>query len=121
MARVGWSRRCVVVGGGRRIAGWRPRLGQWFLALAFVLPAAPVWADPSEPLGDALARMKKNGFSQLPVVEVHLSNPAAREPFRHISLLAGVVLGSISGFGAQSYLLGLAALDMHLTQTTKRR
>src|SRR3989338_7397807 len=47
MARGGWSRRGVVVGGGRRIAGWRPRLGQWFLALAFVLPAAPVWADPS--------------------------------------------------------------------------
>ncbi|MFZ5587622.1 MAG: type II 3-dehydroquinate dehydratase [Thermodesulfobacteriota bacterium] len=42
-----------------------------------------------------------------PVVEVHLSNPAAREPFRHVSHLAGVAAGSISGFGWQSYALAL--------------
>jgi 3-dehydroquinate dehydratase-2 len=41
------------------------------------------------------------------VVEVHLSNPAAREPFRHVSHLAGVAAGSISGFGWQSYALAL--------------
>ncbi len=43
-------------------------------------------------------------------IEVHLSNPAAREPFRHVSTLAGVVNGSIAGFGATSYLLALDAV-----------
>ncbi|MDE3065603.1 MAG: 3-dehydroquinate dehydratase [Acidobacteriota bacterium] len=45
-----------------------------------------------------------------PKVEVHLSNPAAREPFRHRSTLAGVVQGSIAGFGALSYDLALEAV-----------
>jgi 3-dehydroquinate dehydratase-2 len=43
-------------------------------------------------------------------IEVHLSNPAAREPFRHVSTLAGVVNGSIAGFGALSYELALEAV-----------
>jgi 3-dehydroquinate dehydratase-2 len=44
-----------------------------------------------------------------PVIEVHLSNPAAREGFRRRSLIAGVCTGSISGFGAGSYSLALDA------------
>jgi 3-dehydroquinate dehydratase II len=43
-------------------------------------------------------------------IEVHLSNPAAREPYRHTSTLAGVVDGSIAGFGAESYDLALDAV-----------
>jgi 3-dehydroquinate dehydratase-2 len=52
--------------------------------------------------------------SGVPVVEVHLTNTAAREPFRHRSLVAGAALGVVQGFGADSYLLGLRALAGHL-------
>jgi len=45
----------------------------------------------------------------VPVIEVHLSNPHAREEFRHTSFVARAALGSISGFGARSYALALDA------------
>ncbi len=45
-----------------------------------------------------------------PLIEVHLSNPATRESFRHTSVIAGVATGTIAGFGTDSYLLALRAV-----------
>lgn len=45
-----------------------------------------------------------------PLIEVHLSNPLAREEFRHTSVISGVANGTIGGFGPNSYLLALIAL-----------
>jgi 3-dehydroquinate dehydratase-2 len=50
---------------------------------------------------DAVAMLKA------PCIEVHLSNPLAREEFRHTSVVSGVVNGTIAGFGIDSYLLAL--------------
>lgn len=45
-----------------------------------------------------------------PIIEVHLSNPAAREEFRHTSVISGVATGTIAGFGIDSYRLALRAV-----------
>lgn len=59
-------------------------------------------------LSDALAAFDG------PVVEVHLSNPAAREPWRHVSVVAPVAIGSIAGFGGHGYVLAIQAIARHL-------
>ena len=51
-----------------------------------------------------------------PVVEIHISNIAAREEFRHTTLIGGVAIGSIVGFGLDSYTLGVEALKLHLAE-----
>lgn len=55
-------------------------------------------------LRDAAALVTKAG---IPLVEVHISNPHAREEFRHTSVISGVATGVIAGFGFDSYLLAL--------------
>ncbi|MFT5169414.1 MAG: 3-dehydroquinate dehydratase-2 [Candidatus Omnitrophota bacterium] len=64
-------------------------------------PAA--YTHTSVAIRDAIAAVK------VPTIEVHLSNVYAREEFRHTSLIAPVAHGQISGFGVDSYMLGLKA------------
>jgi 3-dehydroquinate dehydratase II len=58
-------------------------------------------------LRDAAALVTKSG---LPLIEVHISNPHAREEFRHTSVISAIATGVIAGFGFDSYLLGLQAI-----------
>lgn len=60
-------------------------------------------------LRDAVAMLKA------PVIEVHLSNPMAREEFRHTSVISGVANGTIAGFGVDSYRLAISAM-LNLTK-----
>jgi len=71
-------------------------------AAILINPAA--YTHTSVAIRDAIAA------SGVPTVEVHLSNIYSREEFRHKSLISPVAKGSILGFGAKSYLLGLEAL-----------
>ena len=58
-------------------------------------------------LRDGAAQVTKAG---IPLIEVHISNPHAREQFRHTSTISGVATGVIAGFGFDSYVLALAAI-----------
>ena len=69
------------------------------------------YTHTSVAIRDALAAVAELG---VPAVEVHLSQPSAREPFRHVSLVAPVCRGSVAGFGAVGYLLALRGLATQL-------
>ncbi len=75
--------------------------------LPVVLNAA-AFTHYSYSIRDAISQIKS------PVIEVHISNPAAREEFRHKSVIAAVCVGTISGFGLHSYYLALRAIDILL-------
>ncbi len=60
-------------------------------------------------------------YASIPAVEVHLSNPAAREPFRRTSLVEDAVVGRIAGFGGFGYVLALSAVLNHIKAGDARR
>ncbi|MAF11932.1 type II 3-dehydroquinate dehydratase [Candidatus Poribacteria bacterium] len=73
-------------------------------------PAA--YTHTSVAIADALAALA------VPVIEIHLSNVAARETFRHHSFVAPIATGTIAGFGLDSYTLALDAMARILSQDT---
>jgi 3-dehydroquinate dehydratase II len=83
------------------LIGWVHEAAELRLPVV-INPAA--FTHYSYALRDALA------MRTAPLIEVHLSNPAARELFRHTSVVSGVADGTIAGFGVSSYLLALRAI-----------
>ncbi len=79
-------------------------------AFAGILLNAGGYSHTSVAIRDAIAAVA------LPCIEVHLSNPDAREPFRRESLLAAVCRGRVMGFGGDSYVLALDGLARMLEQ-----
>ncbi len=72
---------------------------------------APVILNPAAFTHYSYALRDACAMLQAPLIEVHLSNPLAREEFRHTSVVSGVATGTISGFGIDSYRLALRALS----------
>ena len=87
--------------------------------LVDALHDAQNWADgvvfnPGAYAHTSIALRDAISGTGLPVVETHISNIHAREKFRHHSMLAGVCIGTVAGFGVASYEMSLAGLLRHL-------
>lgn len=72
--------------------------------------ATPIVFNPAAFTHYSVAIRDAAAMCTAPIIEVHLSNPIKREEFRHTSLISGLAHGTISGFGANSYLLALRAM-----------
>jgi 3-dehydroquinate dehydratase-2 len=74
--------------------------------------AIPVVLNPAAFTHYSYAVRDAIAMRTAPLIEVHLSNPASREEFRHTSVVAAVASGTIAGFGLDSYRLALRALTL---------
>jgi 3-dehydroquinate dehydratase-2 len=72
--------------------------------------ATPVIINPAAFTHYSYAIRDAAELVKAPLIEVHLSNPLAREEFRHTSVISGVANGTIGGFGPNSYVLAIIAL-----------
>jgi 3-dehydroquinate dehydratase-2 len=72
--------------------------------------AIPVVLNPAAFTHYSYALRDAIAMRTAPLIEVHITNPAAREEFRHTSVVAGVASGTIAGFGLDSYRLALRAI-----------
>ncbi len=84
------------------MVGWIGKAGDD--GFAGILLNAASYTHTSYALHDAIKG------SPLPVIEVHISNPEARESFRHVSVIAAACVAKVAGFGADSYRTALEAL-----------
>ena len=102
-AAAGWSVEVRQTDDEATLVGWLHSAADDLALRGLVLnPAA--WTHTSVAVRDAATMLAA------PFVEVHLSNPLAREEFRHTSLTAGLAKGVIAGFGLDSYRLAIQAL-----------
>jgi 3-dehydroquinate dehydratase-2 len=85
------------------------------VAASGVIVNAAGYTHTSVAILDAIEMLKP------PVIEVHLSNPARRENFRHLSYVAKAATGSITGLGVNSYLLAIDAVAALLAAPSKTR
>ncbi len=90
-------------------AGWSTRSTTRASTSAAIIINPGAFTHYAWSIHDALA-----AFSG-PIVEVHISNPNAREPWRHTSVIAPVATGSIMGFGMQGYRLAVEAVAAKLS------
>jgi 3-dehydroquinate dehydratase-2 len=72
--------------------------------------STPVILNPAAFTHYSYAVRDACAMKSAPLIEVHLSNPAAREEFRHTSVISAVATGTIAGFGADSYVLAMHAI-----------
>lgn len=92
------------------LIGWLHEAADMNLPV-IINPAA--FTHYSYAIRDAVSMLKA------PVIEVHISNPLAREEFRHTSVVSGVANGTIGGFGMNSYRLALIAMKGLIKDLTK--
>ncbi|MFN2377803.1 MAG: type II 3-dehydroquinate dehydratase [Candidatus Binatia bacterium] len=107
-AELGWEIECFQSNGEGELV---TRIQQAATRNAGILINPGAYTHTSVAIRDAIAAVA------VPTVECHLSNIHKREEFRHRSLIVGVAVGQVMGFGADSYLLGLRALALVLDRS----